>query len=122
MPDFFGVDIAGLIAENTAGQLVAGTMTSIAVGTRPGDVTAGRTQVPTVHDVQGFFDDYKDYEIDGTTIKAGDRRIVLIGNLIKPAIVPVSNWDITLEGDTYRIVTVNRDPAAATYTCHVRGK
>jgi hypothetical protein len=66
-------------------------------------------------------EDYRDSQIDGTTIKRGDRRVLLLGDTIAGGAVPQPSDKITAEGKMYDVVNVTRDPDAAAYTCQVRG-
>ncbi len=124
MADLFGLDIKAIINDAFEGQLISGTLTQIAVGSRAGDVTAGRTQTPTIHTFSdGVITEYKDSEIDGTSIKAGDRRILIIAGTLSADVTPKANWKVSIEGSVnYRVVDAFRDPAAATWTLQVRGE
>ena len=55
-------------------------------------------------------------------IRKGDRQILLVGDSIASAKVPVPGDEITIQGSTYVIVAdgVTSDPALAQYTCHCR--
>ncbi len=120
MPRLFGTDIAGEIQRAFAGQLVPLTFTSRTPGTRTtGALTAGTNPTETSGAGEGIIDDYQEREIDGTRVETGDKKILIIGNTILP-LVPKPGDDVTIEGATYRVVRVGRDPAAATYTCQVR--
>lgn len=124
MPELFGLDIAGIINDAFEDQLVNGTLTEVSVTTRASaKLTAGRTQTETVHTfTDGIISSYNDDEIDGTTIKAGDRRIMIIAGTLSSPVVPKANWKVSIEdGQNWRIVDVHRDPAEATYTLQVRG-
>ena len=122
MPDLFGLDIKGIVADALSGQLVSGTLTEVQVGVRAADSTEGRAQVAVDHAFEGIIDDYTDREIFGTSIEAGDRRVLIITGLLATAVVPEPNWRVTIEGSTYRVIAVKRDPAEATYTLQVRGE
>lgn len=123
MPELFGLDIAGIINDAFVGQLVSGTLTQVVPGARNANVTSGRAKTNTDHAfTDGIIDSYTDDEIDGTTIKAGDRRILIIAETLASSVVPKANWTVTIESDTYRIVRVHRDPAAATFTLQCRGE
>lgn len=121
MPNLFGLNIAGIVAQAFQGQLVAGTLTSYAVGAQNADPTAGKARASSTHQVQGILEEYEDNKIDGTSILRGDRKILLIANLISPFVVPAMDDIITLEGTPYTIVgPVGRDPAAASFVCQGR--
>lgn len=119
---FFGVDIAGTINENVSpGLPTVATLTKRITGTRtPGALTDG-TQ-PTTQTATGkvVVSDYCAGQIDGTLIKAGDRKVLFIAESMSPVLVPEAGDRVTVEGATYFIVSVGRDPAVATYACQVR--
>lgn len=117
-----GVDIAKLIDENLSPRLLDATLVKVTAGTRtPGSLTAGTNSTTVNHACKGFIEDYKSDRVDGTVIQFGDRMVILVANSISSGTVePVGQDQVIIEGDTYRIVNVERDPAAATYTCQAR--
>lgn len=120
---FLGVDIAGLVNKNLGRRLGTVSLRHYTPGTRSAtDPTAGNAPRASTHQARGFFDDYRDREIDGTNVQRGDRRVVLIGDSISPRVTPAPGDEITLDGETSRIVEggVRSDPAKATYTCQTR--
>ena len=124
MADLFanlGINIANLIDQNLSVSLLPTTLTVVTPGTRGASLIDGTN--PTTQDIQGrgFIDDYGDNDIDGTLIQAGDRRVLIITNSFPGQPTPKNGDRITIENATYNIVAVKRDPAAATYTCQVRG-
>lgn len=123
MPDIFGADIAGKIHNALKGKVFDITLTKVAPGTRtPGSLTGGTNPAETTHTVKGFVDEYQDKHIDGTLIKRGDRKVVILGGSLPSGTVPEPSDKITAEGETRTIVEdgVKRDPAGATYICQVR--
>jgi hypothetical protein len=117
----FGVDIAGIIHGAMSSGLLPATLTHRTPGVRGADSTAGTQPNETTHTCRGFIDDYKKGEVDGTLVLVGDKKILLIGDSISPAVVPEPGDAITIEGEDYRITNpVERDPAAATYVCQGR--
>ena len=122
MPKLFGVDIAGIVAQSIGPGVLPTVLTKVTPGTRtPGDLTGGTNPTTTDYSARGFLDDYRDFQIDGTIIQRGDRIALLIGDTIASSQVPEPGDKITVEGATYNVVNVKRDPAAATYECQVRG-
>jgi hypothetical protein len=123
-PDLFGADIAGAIMEALGDGLLDATLTRVTPGTRNGSaLTAGRVvgEVVTSYACKGFTDDYSNRDIDGTTIRNGDRKILLLGKSLPDAIDPQPGDLITIEGRAWRISgPVKRDPAGATFECQVR--
>jgi hypothetical protein len=120
MPNLFGVDIAGIIHGAMSPGLLAATLHHTVPGVRSGDLTAGTNPTETSHSARGFIDDYKEHQFTGDLILIGDRKVLLIGNSITPAIVPEPGDFVTIESVRYKVVRVDRDPAAATYTMQVR--
>ena len=118
----FGVDIAGIVNSSMAQGLLPATLTKITLGDRTtGSLTGGKAKIETAYTCRGFIDVYTDKQMDGTIIKAGDRKILLIGDSVQGGAVPDVNDKITIEGRTFKIVgPVKRDPAAATYECQGR--
>ena len=78
------------------------------------------TPTGTSHTARGFIDDYDDNKIDGTIIRKADRMVFLFGASITPSVAPKTNDRITIEGDTYSVERVARDPAGASYVLQVR--
>lgn len=119
----FGIDIAGIIDQEMSAGLLDLTLIKITPGTRTvGQLTAGTNPTSASTAGKGIIDDYQDRQINETTIKRGDRRVLIIGNSLSGgAVIPEAGDQVTIEGATYEIVGVERDPAAATYTCQVRG-
>lgn len=123
MPNLFGLDIAALINTNIqqAGGVLTATLLKVTHGTRdPLNPSAGRQRIETSHTGNGFIEDYNEFQIDNTLVQRGDRRIILLGASISGSAIPEPNDQITIESVTYNIVNVERDPAAATYTCQCR--
>lgn len=123
--ELFGVDIAGLIADNMEGQLFDVVVTRYEDGARtPGNLTGGPAKVPTtVEGITGFWEDFTRDPPPGVEIELGDRKAVLIGDTIPPGGHPLRNDAITIEGQTlYCVQLLSRDPASAvfTYLCRDR--
>jgi len=119
--NLFGVNISGIINKELGKHVLAATLTSYVRGSRTsGSLTSGKEKTPSTHTCRGFVSSYKDSEVDGTIVRKGDRKITLLGDSISPAAVPKSKWKITIEGSTFEIINVDRDPDAATYTCQGR--
>lgn len=122
MPSLFGVDIASEINQAMGQGLLPVTLTKATTGTRTtGSLTSGT--VPSTDDYtgRGFLSDYKDRQINGTSVLTGDRKVSILGASLPTGIVPAAADKVTIEGSTFNIVNVKRDPAAAMYTCQVRG-
>jgi len=118
----FGVNISKLIKDNIGPGVLDATLIKITQGSRtPGSLTAGRN--PTTANVacKGFIDEQALRDKNGTLVDDGTKTIVLIGDTIDGgAQAPRTADQITIEGATYNIEAIDRDPAAATYTCICR--
>lgn len=122
MPNLFGIDIAGIIGENLGPGLLAATLIKVTQGTRTGgSLTAGMNPTTASYAARGILSDYEDRQINGTLIVQGDKQVLLLGSTIASSQIPVAGDKVTIEGRTYNIIKVTRDPAAATYLCQVRG-
>lgn len=122
MPRLFGLDIAGIVNTSfaSAGNVLPATLIKVTAGARGTNVTSGRTTTRESFSARGFIDDYTDRELEASGITAEDRRITLLGASITGGQIPERNDEITIESRTYKIIRVQRDPAAATYTCQAR--
>jgi hypothetical protein len=118
-----GKDIAGILASKLGPKLLPFTLIKVVTGARTvGDPAAGPAAVETPRTCRGILEDYRDSQFDGTTIKRGDRKALLLGDTIAGGAIPEPNDKLTAEGRTYVIVGIPaRDPDAATYVCQVRG-
>lgn len=120
VPDLFGIDIAGEIGEAFDGQLVPATLTKVTPGQRT-ESTGGTNPTSKPYPCQGIIEHYVGRQIDGTRIRANDRRILLIANSLPAGIVPAHGDRVTIEGSTWNVVTLeDRDPAGATYVVQAR--
>jgi hypothetical protein len=118
--DLFGTKFQDLIGTAFKGQLVSMTLKSVTAGTRnPSDPLAGTS--PTSVDVatEGVLEAYHDYMLAAGLVETNDQKALI---LAKPlgAVVPKIGDSLTVEGTTYRVVDVKRDPAIATYTLQIR--
>lgn len=113
----FGVNISKLVADNIGPGVLDATLTVYTPGTRSADPTAGRQPTSVAHACKGFIDSKGRENIGGTLVKDGDVVIVLLGDTIDGGNTPPTlNDQVTIEGKTYRVAALDRDPAGATYT------
>lgn len=121
MPDIFGVDLAGIMADEL-GPLVFDQTLIVVTDTRDPNNSTKRIKSEVRHTCKGFIDVFDDGMINGTTIKFSDRKIVILGGTLPVGVVPTSGDMIVAEGQTFTITEggVRRDPAGATYECHSR--
>lgn len=121
----FGVDISGLVRKHVAPGVLDATLVKVAPGTRtPGALTGGTNPTPTSYPCRGFIDKQRVAFTNGSTVKDGNKVVVLIGDTIDngSGVAPAPGDRIIIEGTTYVIPeggTIDRDPAAATYACEV---
>lgn len=109
-------------AMKAAKMTLPATLIKVTPGTRtPGAASAGTNPTSTSYAGAGILDDFSAAEIDGTIIISGDRLVTLFGASIASGKVPLPDDKVTIGGATYRIISVQNDPANATYTCHARG-
>lgn len=122
MPDLFGLDIAGLINDSitAAGGVLDATLTKSTAGTRtPGSLTAGTNPTDAVTSGKGFMDSLGRLE-PGEVVQDATNLVTLIGkSFSNGAAVPEEGDLVAIEGGTYTILRVKRDPAAAVYECQV---
>ena len=139
MADLFGVDIAGIVA----GALGPGLRPMVyelrgAAGTRTtGELTKGTNQAAaTQHDIRGILTDFREDAFDGEIVQLGDRKALVINKTASPDLTrePGPGDQLIDEATVaalaaspnpyptrYRVVRVlNRDPASATYSLHIR--
>jgi hypothetical protein len=86
-------------------------------GARTGNNTGGKNRTSTNHTAKGFIDSTDIKSVKGTLVEDGDVIIQLVGDSIQNSAVPKVQDRITIEDATYRIKSLDRDPAAAMYTC-----
>jgi len=120
----FGVNISKLIKDNVGPGVLDATLTKFTPGTRTGGSLTGGTQpTSTAYACKGFIDSQEVRDVNGTLVDDGTKLIVLIGDTIDggtAASAPSTGDNITIEGTIYGIEAIDRDPAAATYSCTVR--
>ena len=102
----------------------------------PGSPSAGTNPSEPRYECNGFVKSFGENQVDGTLVKATDRVVKLLGGALPDGIEPEAGDKIEIEDPpetgiirTYRIVggkdgkgVFQRDPVAATYSCHVRGQ
>lgn len=119
--DLFGANISGKIAAAMGPLLASMTVSKTMSGTRtPSDPSAGTNPVVTAYPCKGILDDYSASQFDGTIIKRGDRKALILGDTLPAGIIPEPSDLVGAEGATFTVVAVKRDPDAATYLCQVR--
>ncbi len=118
-------DIAQIIGDAVpgAGLTRPATLIKVTEGiSSPGQVSGGSNPVTQAYAAQGIVGDYRDAQIDGTSILKGDRQVRLFGTTIANRKIPVPGDRIIIEGQTLTIVAdgVTRDAAGACFVCQCR--
>lgn len=121
--NLFGANISGKVAAALGSKLLAATLVKRTPGTRTTTARdAGTNPTESRHTARGIVEEYSATQIDGTLVRRGDRRVLLLADTIAGRKVPAQNDSIVIEGQTYVVVAVTRDPDAATFTCQVRAQ
>lgn len=127
MPKLISGYIARQVNKYLGKHVLAGTLIKVTPGTRGATLSAGTNPTTSTYTCKLWVSSYGDFEINGSSIKASDREISIIGKSIASGKVPEPNDQVIAEGVTYRIVGetdggrgVKRDPDGAVYKCHAR--
>jgi hypothetical protein len=121
MPKLLSGFIAKQIAKNLGPQVKAAVLVKVTNGARTaGAVSGGLNPTEASYAARGFVDTYDARLVDGTTIRQEDRKVSLLGASIAGGQVPAQGDKVTIEGATYRVLAVARDPDGAVYTCQGR--
>lgn len=119
--NLFGANISGQLAAAMGALLNPVTLIKVKPGTRnPANPSAGTNPTRRSFPCRGMVDSYRTSQMDGTIIKVGDRKVLVLGDTLPAGIVPEPNDEVRAESATYKVVAVERDPDAATYTIQVR--
>lgn len=118
----FGTDIAGIVAKEIGPGVLPAVLIKVVAGTRnPANPSAGTQPTETRYTCRGFIDSQKNDTRPTTITSQQNKVIVLIGDTIEQGQIPESTDKIEIEGLEYTIIgEIDRDPAAATYTCPVK--
>ena len=122
MAKFLGVDIARDLNKAIGPLVNTFTLTRFTFSTRTTtQLTAGVNSFSGDYLFNGYLSDYDDFQIDGTAIKRGDRKVVLFSDSMDSTILPPVPGDEITADRVYQVVKVFKDPSGATYECQVRG-
>ena len=122
MPNFFGVNIAKLIADGVAaaGGVDDVTLRKVTAGTRtPGSLTSGTNPTSVDYAGKGFQSSKADARLGDTLIQDEERILVLLGHTFDAS--PEVNDELVYQGTSLTIRLVDRDPASATWTVVCNG-
>ena len=118
--NLFGANISGRIAKRLGRRLPRGTLLKEVQGTRDANnLASGRRGTPTEHRFRGIRMGLSALKKD-TIIPDARDAVMILGDTIKPATIPVEGDRVLVEGITFTIVGIDRDPDAATYTLQVK--
>lgn len=99
----------------------AATLIVVTPGTRTvGLPSSGTNPTTASHACKGFVSSFDARRINGTLVKADDRMISLFATTLASGVVPKTGDRVTIEGVTFHVVSVARDPASVMYQCHGR--
>lgn len=118
----FGVDLAKIIGDAIGPGVLAATLIKKTPGTRTSlSQSAGTNPTSTSYSCRGFVESYSHRELSLGLAKEQDKKVTLLGATISGGTVyPVPGDQVTIEGATYDVVAVARDPAGAVYECRSR--
>lgn len=108
-------------ASDETGLYAALTFIKVAPGTRnPSARTSGTNPSSVSYSCRGLVVSYDDADVNGETIKDGDRRISILANTL--ATTPsAGDRVVSDDGLTYEVIGVSRSPSGALYILHGRG-
>ena len=122
MPNLFGVDIQGILANALAatGGLVAGTLTHYEEAERdPDDPTLQTVPDATEHAIQGFVSVVHRERLRGqeaVLYQRNEQIATIVGGSIVPFVEPATGDMVTFDGKSYTLGDLrSSDPAQAIY-------
>lgn len=116
------VNVANLVAKNFSKIMIRVTLTKRVPGVRSSTAPSQGAPLSTATFVgKGFVEDYEENRIDGDSIRVGDRRIMILANTMK-GVTPNPQDIVNIEGRSYHVISVKRDPADATWSMQARGE
>lgn len=129
MPDLFGIDIAGIVASATAGQLISATLTKSTAGSySSSDPSAGTSPSTADYSCDVVVGKLKQELVEEDNVRRWVGEITVILGTVSSSAVPANGDTITCTPQGHsssRVFTitgfVDIDPAGATATCEVMG-
>ncbi len=120
-----GINVSKIIKVEVGDKMLKETehdviLTVFTRGTRTGNNTGGTNPTSTTHTAKGFIDSTDIKSVKGTLVEAGDFVIQVVGDSISVAVVPKVDDQLNIESNQFIIKVIDRDPAAAMYTCICR--
>ena len=122
MPNLFGIDIQGILANALAatGGLVSGTLTHYEEAERdPDDPTLQTAPTSTEHTIQGFVNVAHRERLRGqeaVLYQRNEQIATIVGGSIVPFVEPAKGDVVTFDGKSYTLGDLrSSDPAQAVY-------
>lgn len=117
--DLFGVDIAAILYEATAGELRPGTLTKRTPGTRTtGALSGGMNPTTSDYPCEGYVELGTSKRFDDQISRFGNFVSIIGGSLLGAAVPAVDDY-VTMDGRTFMILEMYVDPALALYVLRV---
>lgn len=119
---YLGVDFMGIMGAVFRDKVDKYTLTRYTDTARtPGQLTDGKNPTSVNYSFSGYMLEYNEHQIDGTSIRKGDRKVVVIIDTLDLAAVPPVPGDRITADRVYEVISVGVDPSGATAECQVRG-
>lgn len=118
--NLFGANISGKLAKALGRKLLPGTLRRETEGARTSSsLSSGRTKVITTHTFRGYVAGMEILQ-KGTILPETRDAVYILGDTIKPSVIPVVNDTILLNGEEFTVVSRTHDPDKAGYTLQVK--
>lgn len=125
----FGVDLRRELADGMGESLDPMVLVRVTPGARTvGDPTAATPDVEVQYPCRGLISDYEDNQINGTSVKKGDRIVQILGGTLPDGIRPAVHDEViaadpvTGELARYHIERTGADPVQAMWSLQGRAK
>ena len=120
MSNWFGLNLPAIVGSAIDPAMQDASLLVVTVGARNSTTsTKGLTISKEAVPCRGYVEDFAESQIDGTLITRNDRLVTLTASSLGTR-VPREKDEVTVEGSTYQIRRVTRDPAGAVYRLTVR--
>lgn len=124
MSQLFGVDIAQEVADGFSGQLLAVTLTRQPISDYDSVADEEIKPSPTTYTSEGVVEQYDSRMITEGLVQRNDRKITILakplGTTPQPGDQDNEPDQVTIKGETFTVISVEKDPADATYTVQGR--
>lgn len=123
MSDLFGIDVAGIVADEMGDGLLPATLKKIKTYTpSTRDPTGPPRTTSEGHSCSGVRLELSQFDRTLDVAKLSSAKVMLLAGTLPAGVEPETGDQITIDGATKTIVEdgVKCDPAKATWTCYVR--